>query len=107
MEVNVITLIFGLIGTIVGIFMNLSNFARVRERDQSEKITEQAMSNAKLDNIATSVNSICVDIKSLEKDNARFMEGLIKAEQQALRAEQSAGNAHKRIDRVEERLNER
>ena len=99
MEFNALTLIVGFLCTLIGVFLNVSTFARNRDKDVRSSASEQAVINTKLDNICGGVDSLRVDFKIEQKERAMLAEKVI-------RVEESTSSAHKRIDKLEERVNE-
>ena len=99
MEVNALTAICGALGTAFGFLMTFLTFTRNRDKDVGAKASEQAVVNTKLDSICAGVNSLRVDFKVEQKERAILAEKVV-------RVEESTSSAHKRIDKLEERVNE-
>ena len=93
MEISLITAIFGGIGTFVGFIITILTFTRNRDKDVKSKASEQAMINAKLDTINGGVESLRVDFKVEQKERAALSE-------RVTRVEESAKQAHRRIDEL-------
>ena len=99
MEINALTAIVGGLGTLIVILINVTRFSKDRDKDVRSSASEQAVINTKLDVISNGVDSVRVDLKMLEKEQSRIME-------RVTRNEEKADSAHKRIDKLEERVNE-
>lgn len=93
MEINLITAVFGAIGTFVGFIITIATYSRNRDKDIHSKASEQATINAKLDTINGGVESLRVDFKVEQKERAALSE-------RVTRVEESAKQAHKRIDEL-------
>lgn len=96
MEINLITAVFGAIGTFVGFLITIATYTRNRDKDVQSKATEQATINAKLDNINGGVESLRVDFRVEQKERAALSERVAKVET-------SVRSAHKRIDEIVEK----
>ncbi|MEG0450590.1 MAG: hypothetical protein RR595_12100 [Lysinibacillus sp.] len=94
MEINLITAIFGAIGTFIGFLITVATFARNRDKDVRSSASEQAIINTKLDTISGGVESLRVDFKVEQKERAALSERVAKVEG-------SVSSAHKRLDRLE------
>lgn len=93
MEINLITAVFGAIGTFIGFIITIATFARNRDKDVRSGAAEQAIINTKLDTINGGVESLRVDFKVEQKERAVLSE-------RVTRVEESARSAHKRIDEM-------
>lgn len=93
MEINLITAVFGAIGTLIGFLITIATFTRNRDKDVQHKAAEQATINAKLDTINGGVESLRVDFKVEQKERAVLAERVV-------RVEESVSSAHKRIDGI-------
>lgn len=93
MEFTLITAVVGAIGTLIGLFINSSNFFRGRSKDIQQKAAAEAIVNAKLDTINGGVESLRVDFRVEQKERAVLSE-------RVTRVEESAKQAHKRIDEI-------
>lgn len=82
--------------TIIGLVIGFFTFSRNRDKDVKSDATENAVIWTKLDNIGSSVESIRVDMKVSERKQEEITERVI-------RVEESAKQAHKRLDGIEER----
>lgn len=94
MEINLITAVFGAIGTFVGFIITLATYSRNRDKDIQVKASEQATINAKLDTINGGVESLRVDFKVEQKERAALTE-------RVTRVEESVSSAHKRLNKLE------
>ncbi|MER2126277.1 hypothetical protein [Solibacillus sp.] len=94
MEINLITAIFGAIGTFVGFIITIATYSRNRDKDIHSKASEQATINAKLDTINGGVDSLRVDFKVEQKERAALSE-------RVTRVEESVSSAHKRLNKLE------
>lgn len=94
MQIDVITAIVGVICTILGFILSLARFSRNRDKDVIAEAKREATINVKLDNISTGVQSLHTDIKTEQKARAELAE-------RVTRVEESARQAHKRIDDIE------
>lgn len=93
MEINLITAVFGGIGTLIGFLITIATFTRNRDKDVRSGAAEQAIINTKLDTINGGVESLRVDFKVEQKERAALSE-------RVARVEESASSAHKRIDKM-------
>lgn len=93
MEIDLITAIFGAIGTVIGFLITVLTYTRNRDKDVKSKAAEQATINAKLDTINGGVESLRVDFKVEQKERAALSE-------RVTRVEESAKQAHRRIDEL-------
>lgn len=92
-EINLITAIFGAIGTFIGFIITIATYSRNRDKDIQAKASEQATINAKLDTINGGVESLRIDFKVEQKERAALSE-------RVTRVEESVSSAHKRIDEI-------
>ncbi|MER1959168.1 MAG: hypothetical protein ABS942_17430 [Solibacillus sp.] len=93
MEINLVTAVFGAIGTFIGFLITIATFTRNRDKDVRSGAAEQAIINTKLDTINGGVESLRVDFKVEQKERAALSE-------RVTRVEESAKQAHKRIDEM-------
>lgn len=93
MEINLVTAVFGAIGTFIGFIITIATYSRNRDKDVRSGAAEQATINAKLDVINGGVESLRVDFKLEQKERAALSE-------RVTRVEESAKQAHKRIDEL-------
>jgi len=87
---------FGILGAIFGLAISFLTFNRNRDKDLKDKATNDAVISTKLDSIGSSVESIRVDTKVTGRRLEEMSERVI-------RVEESAKQAHKRLDNVEGR----
>lgn len=93
MEINLITAVFGAIGTLIGFFITVATYTKNRDKDMRSDAKEKAIVNTKLDTINGGVESLRVDFKVEQKERAALSE-------RVTRVEESARSAHKRIDEI-------
>ena len=93
MEISLISAVFGALGTFVGFLISVSTFTRNRDKDVKKDAAEQAIVNTKLDSISNGVDSLRVDFKVEQQARAELTE-------RVTRVEESAKQAHKRIDKI-------
>lgn len=94
MQIDGLTAIFGAIGGFIGFLLTLFTFTRNRDKDVKAKAAEQATINAKLDNINVGVDSLRVDFKLEQRERTILSE-------RVARVEESAQQAHDRLDKLE------
>ena len=99
MEINGLTAVVGIVGTLLGIMINLNRYSKDRDNEVRSAASQQAIINTKLDSITNGIDSVRVDFKVEQKERAILSEKVI-------RLESSTSSAHKRIDKLEERVNE-
>lgn len=92
MEIS--NLLLGVGSTVLGFVFSFLTLSRNRDKDIRSEAEKQATINVKLDNINTGVQSLHTDIKSEQKARAELSE-------RVTRVEESAKQAHKRIDEIE------
>ena len=93
MEINLITAVFGAIGTVVGFLLPIATYTRNRDKDVQHKAASEAIVNAKLDTINGGVESLRVDFRVEQKERAALTE-------RVTRVEESVSSAHKRINEI-------
>lgn len=94
MEINLITAVFGAIGTLIGFFITVATYSRNRDKDVRSDAKEQAIVNTKLDTISGGIESMRVDFKVEQKERTVLTERVAKVES-------SVSSAHKRLDKLE------
>lgn len=99
MELNGLVAAVGFLGTLFGLAISFFNFNRNRDKDVRASASDQAVINTKLDGISNGVDSVRIDLKSLQAEQNKIM-------QQVARNDEKIDSAHKRIDKLEGRLNE-
>lgn len=87
---------FSILGAILGLAISFLTFNRNRDKDLKDKATNDAVIGTKLDSIGSSVESIRVDTKVTGRRLEEMSERVI-------RVEESAKQAHKRLDGIQER----
>lgn len=96
MQVQTVVLICSVIGlacTLIGGLIGFLTFNRNRDKDVKNDASELAVIRTTLTNISSGVSSIQIDIKANERRTNELSERVI-------RVEESAKQAHKRIDEV-------
>lgn len=88
-----ITLV-GLLCTATGVVLGLFKHSRDRKKDVKSDATESAIIRTKLDNIGQTVDSIRIEFKASDQRWTALSE-------RAIRNEESVKQAHKRIDKIE------
>lgn len=76
------------------IYFGLTSYRRAQRRDDQKEASEATSMFIKMENIGNGVNEIKSDIKMIKDENKESRERLIIVEQ-------SAKQAHKRIDKIE------
>lgn len=99
MEINFISAIFGAVGTFIGFLITIATFTRNRDKDVKNGAAEQAIVNTKLDTISNGVESLRVDFKVEQQARAALSE-------RVTRVEESAKQAHHRINKMEGKIDE-
>ncbi|MFE0506772.1 hypothetical protein ACWF7H_17095 [Peribacillus butanolivorans] len=96
MEIGIgfLTTCIGLLCTVAGLIIGFFTFSRNRDKDVKGDATESAIIKTKLDNIGQSVDSIRIDFKASDQRWTALSERVI-------RNEESVKQAHKRIDKIE------
>ena len=94
MQIDMITAVVGVVGTVTGFVLSFARFSRSRDNDLRTEAQREATINVKLDNISTGVQSLHTDIKTEQKARAELSERVAKVEE-------STKQAHKRIDELE------
>lgn len=87
--------LIALVCTVLGAIIGILTYNRNRDKDVKMDASESAVIRTKLDNINNGVESIRVDIKANERRVSELSERVI-------RVEESAKQAHKRIDEIKE-----
>lgn len=86
----------GVILTIVGALIGYFTFQRNRDKELRSSASEDAIVRTKLDHISVGVHSIQLD---MDKNSMRMSE----VSDRVIRVEESAKQAHKRIDTIEDK----
>lgn len=87
----------GAISVALGMALSYLGFMRNRDKDTITKAKEEAQLDTHLRHISRGVDEIRVDMKTNEKQMDRMQEQLI-------RIDESTKSAHKRLDKVERKL---
>lgn len=98
MDIPVLTAAVGACGTLIGLLINASVFARNRDKDVRATATEQATINAKLDIINVTSSKTSVDVERVSDKVNTFTQDFGK---EMARMDESIKVAHKRIDKIE------
>lgn len=93
MKIEIMALVT-VVSVCCSIYFGLSGFRRNQKSDDKKEATESTSLFIKMENIGNGVNEIKSDIKSIRDENKESRERLIIVEQ-------SAKQAHKRIDQIE------
>ncbi|ULM98818.1 hypothetical protein L8956_09085 [Peribacillus frigoritolerans] len=97
-SIGLLITIIGLLCTATGVVLGLLTLNRNKKNDFKSNVendaTESAIIRTKLDNIGQSVDSIRIDFKASDQRWTALSERVI-------RNEESAKQAHKRIDKIE------
>lgn len=94
MSFDLIVGIGGLVCTFLGLPIAFLAFKRERDNDVRNDSSESAVIKTKLDSIIAGVDTIRIDLKANERRVTELSERVI-------RVEESAKQAHKRIDKFE------
>lgn len=93
-----VALLISLVSVAFSIFFGLKNSKRTDVKDIEERVKENTKINFKLDAIATSIQEVKSEVSSLKDEMQTHNDRIIKVEE-------SAKQAHKRLDSIEKRLN--
>lgn len=93
-----IALAISILSVAASIFFATKNSKRTDTKDIEERVANDTKINVKLDNISNTTQEVKNDISSLRDDMKSYNERLIKVEE-------SAKQAHHRIDGIEDRMN--
>lgn len=85
--------LIGIVCTVLGAVIGFLSFNRNRDKDVKADATKNAVIETKLDNIGQSVDSIRIDLKANDQRWNSLSEMVI-------RVDESAKQAHKRIDEI-------
>lgn len=91
-----ITVLIGLVGTIIGGILGILGYRKKSETDIREEASKQTVVSTKLDYISKGVDDIRLDIKAQEKKVENVIERLVKVEE-------STKSAHHRLDNLEDK----
>lgn len=96
MQVELVVLI-SITSTIVGVVIGLITLNRNKGKDIKKDAETQAQVNVKLNHIIKGVDDVKLDIKSTDRQINQLTEQLI-------RVDESTKSAHKRIDKIENKI---
>ncbi|MFI8496480.1 hypothetical protein ACIGC1_27200 [Peribacillus butanolivorans] len=88
------TIEIGVLIAVASFLIGFFTFSRNRDKDVKNDATESAIIRTKLDNIGQSVDSIRIDFKASDQRWTALSETVI-------RIDESTKQAHKRIDKIE------
>lgn len=86
----------GLLCAVAGAIISYFTFTRNRDKDVKSDASESAIIRTKLDAINQGVETIRIDMKVEQKERMNLSE-------RVARTEESAKQAHKRLDKLEEK----
>ena len=92
-----LTVTIGFITGVVTFFIGYLTFMKNRDKDTRSDAQRDAVFETKLDMIAVNVETIKVDMKTSDKRISELSEHLI-------RTDESVKQAHKRIDKIEDKI---
>lgn len=98
--ISVVSLLFTFVFNLFGLYFNTKNSKRTDEKDLTERIKDTARITVTLDMINSNTQEIKTEIGSMRKDINQHSEKLVQVEE-------SVKSAHKRIDGLEKRFNEK
>lgn len=93
-----VALLISMVSVAFSVYFGLKNSKRTDTKDIEERVKENTRINTKLDNITQTTQDIKSEISSMRDDIKSHNDRLIKVEE-------SAKQAHHRIDGIEYRLN--
>ena len=93
-----VALLISMVSVAFSVYFGLKNSKRTDTKDIEERVKENTRINTKLDNITQTTQDIKSEISSMRDDIKSHNDRLIKVEE-------SAKQAHHRIDGIEDRLN--
>ena len=96
--ISIIAVCVSLAATIISLVFNLKNSKNTDTREIEERVKENTRINMKLDNIGSDVKDVKADIISMRDEMKTHNDRIIKVEE-------SAKQAHHRLDAIEKRLN--
>lgn len=92
-----ITVIIGMVCTVIGAFIGIWKAKKDRDRDTREDAARDTTVNVKLEYISKGIDDIRIDNKVRDKQMLNFTERLVAVEK-------SAASAHHRLDNLEENI---
>lgn len=93
-----VALIISIVSVAFSVYFGLKNSKRTDTKDIEERVKENTRINTKLDSIGQTTQEIKSEISSMRDDIKSHNDRLIKVEE-------SAKQAHHRLDGIEDRLN--
>ena len=95
-----LTVLISVAATIVGALLGIGGFIRSAKKDHSEEIKERTILSTKLDNIHHGVQDIKEQVNTTVKR-------LDEISETVTRIDESTKSAHKRIDKLEKKVEEK
>ena len=92
----------GAISVVLGMALSYLGFMRNRDKDTIAKAKEEAQFDADLRHISRGVDEIRIDMRA---HNKKTDEQLSEMQKSIVRNDESIRSAHKRLDKVEQKLN--
>lgn len=96
--ISIIAVIVSIISVIIGLVFNLKSSKKTDTREIEERVKENTRIIIKLDNISSDIKDVKADINSMRDEMKAHNDRIIKVEE-------SAKQAHHRLDAIEKRLN--
>lgn len=93
-----IALLISVLSVAFSIYFGLRNSKRNESKDIEERVADSTRINVKLDNISVTTTDVKNEISSMRDEMKSYNERLIKVEE-------SAKQAHHRLDGIEDRMN--
>ena len=96
--ISIIAVCVSLASVIIALVFNLKSSKKTDTREIEERVKENTRINMKLDNISPDIKDVKADINSMRDEMKTHNDRIIKVEE-------SAKQAHHRLDAIEKRLN--
>ena len=96
--ISIIAVCVSLSSVIIALVFNLKSSKKTDTREIEERVKENTRINMKLDNISSDIKDVKADINSMRDEMKTHNDRIIKVEE-------SAKQAHHRLDTIEKRLN--
>lgn len=96
--ISIIAVCVSLASVIIALVFNLKSSKKTDTREIEERVKENTRINMKLDNISSDIKDVKADINSMRDEMKTHNDRIIKVEE-------SAKQAHHRLDTIEKRLN--